>query len=427
MFVYCAGHGVADQQQYFVLNHAEHNLVSVEQKLRSLCKNSEGNFCVFAVYDICRSELNKFKGLRRGEEENDVAAGPQINYVAISGTDPRGTVPAASKLAVLLFKEAELYAANDKFSRIHVPMFCMDFSGENGLVEKTMMGKSYYINWKCDESSKAALQAPEESKEPIEESKQYMPKTKATGPWKPSLQRPIMFGQGSDPLVGKFPMLEDLCKLQSPPKLTQIKYKCEGDDSQIYAIQLVFDNGYKTPLYELDYSSRDDFRPGKLKTLKIDPKQKVATIALKEMIGYMGDGGDETCFWGIRLENEKCEEIACFENDSSDFRDGICRWVYKDVPEGQVIVGVQVGERKGLPLISRIGFRMATLDSDEKAVAKPFIPTEITDHIEFGDKLYICNETWDNLKAFKKPSKLIGIKVQHDDEGNPLHGIQLLF
>ena len=47
-----------------------------------------------------------------------------------------------------------------------------------------------------------------------------MPKTKATGPWKPSLQRPIMFGQGSDPLVGKFPMLEDLCKLQSPPKLT---------------------------------------------------------------------------------------------------------------------------------------------------------------------------------------------------------------
>ena len=30
MFVYCAGHGVADYQQYFVLNHAEHNLVSVE-------------------------------------------------------------------------------------------------------------------------------------------------------------------------------------------------------------------------------------------------------------------------------------------------------------------------------------------------------------------------------------------------------------
>ena len=73
--------------------------------------------------------------------------------MAISGTDPSGTVPAASKLAVLLFREAELFAANDKSSRIHVPMFCIDFQGENGLVEKTMMGKSYYLNWKCDEGT----------------------------------------------------------------------------------------------------------------------------------------------------------------------------------------------------------------------------------------------------------------------------------
>ena len=56
----------------------------------------------------------------------------------------------------------------------------------------------------------------------------------------------------------------------------------------------------------------------------------------------MGEG-DETCFWGIRLENENCEEIACIEQDCSDFGNGVCRWVYKDVPEGQVIVGVQVG------------------------------------------------------------------------------------
>ena len=67
-------------------------------------------------------------------------------------------------------------------------------------------------------------------------------------------------------------MLEDLFKLQSPPKLTQIKYKCEDDNTQIYAIQLIFDNGYKTPLYEIDYKSDDEFKPGKLKTLEIDPK-----------------------------------------------------------------------------------------------------------------------------------------------------------
>ena len=57
------------------------------------------------------------------------------------------------------------------------------------------------------------------------------------------------------------------------------------------------------------------------------------------MIGCMGEV-DVTCFWGIKLENENCEEIACIEQDCSDFGNGVCRWVYKDVPEGQVIVGV---------------------------------------------------------------------------------------
>ena len=82
-----------------------------------------------------------------------MAEGPTINYVAINGTDPRGTVPAASKLAVQLFKEAELFAANDKFSRIRLPYFCMEFCGENGRVETTIKGKSYYLNWKCDEAA----------------------------------------------------------------------------------------------------------------------------------------------------------------------------------------------------------------------------------------------------------------------------------
>ena len=102
--------------------------------------------------------------------------------------------------------------------------------------------------------------------------------------------------------------------------------------------------------------------------------------------------------------------------------------MYKDVPAGQVIVGIQVGERgNDLWAISRVGFRMATIENDEKPTVKPFVPTEICDHLEFGDRMYVCNNTWDNLKAFKKPSKLIGIKVQHDGEGDPLHGIQLLF
>ena len=111
LFVYCAGHGVADQQQYFVCNSEKHNLLAIEQKLRGICKGSYGQINVVAVYDICRSDLTKFKGLSRGEEHNELDGGNSVNYQSISGTDPRGTVPAASKLAVLLFKECDKAAA----------------------------------------------------------------------------------------------------------------------------------------------------------------------------------------------------------------------------------------------------------------------------------------------------------------------------
>ena len=76
-------------------------------KLRQMCKGSEGMFNILAVYDICRSDLSKFAGLRRGDEDNTVCDGPNVNYIAISGTDPKGTVAAASKLAVLLFAECD--------------------------------------------------------------------------------------------------------------------------------------------------------------------------------------------------------------------------------------------------------------------------------------------------------------------------------
>ena len=59
-------------------------------------------FNVFAVYDICRSDKTKFAGLRRGEESNEMETGPNVNYIAVSGTDPSGTVPANSKLARVL-------------------------------------------------------------------------------------------------------------------------------------------------------------------------------------------------------------------------------------------------------------------------------------------------------------------------------------
>lgn len=88
--------------------------MAIEAKLRGLCKGSQGMLNVLAVYDICRSDLAKFKGLSRGEEGGPVLeSGNCINYQSICGTDPRGTVPAASKLAVLLFRECDKAAAQN--------------------------------------------------------------------------------------------------------------------------------------------------------------------------------------------------------------------------------------------------------------------------------------------------------------------------
>ena len=130
-----------------MLNSTEHNLLAIEAKLRAMCKGSEGLFNVFAVYDICRSDLSRFAGLRRGEDDSEPSAGPNVNYVAISGTDPKGTVPAASKLAVTLFKVADAAAEEHKSSMIQIPHFCVSYSGENGMAEKTIMGKPWWLPW----------------------------------------------------------------------------------------------------------------------------------------------------------------------------------------------------------------------------------------------------------------------------------------
>ena len=52
--------------QYFVLNDAEHNLVNIEEKLRTLSKGTDT--IILAFYDICRSDKSKFPNLKRGVE-----------------------------------------------------------------------------------------------------------------------------------------------------------------------------------------------------------------------------------------------------------------------------------------------------------------------------------------------------------------------
>ena len=56
IYAYVAGHGVADNQQYFLLNTADvnHALYPIELTLRTFSKYGKGKCFVFAVYDICR-------------------------------------------------------------------------------------------------------------------------------------------------------------------------------------------------------------------------------------------------------------------------------------------------------------------------------------------------------------------------------------
>lgn len=53
LFVYCAGHGLADQQQYFVLpDSTDAAAFPIENQLRILAQEAGVN--VVAFYDICR-------------------------------------------------------------------------------------------------------------------------------------------------------------------------------------------------------------------------------------------------------------------------------------------------------------------------------------------------------------------------------------
>ena len=64
LFVYCAGHGVADQRQYIVLNGTSGNLYPIEAELRSIVGATQKMCTVFAVYDMCKDQKERYKELK---------------------------------------------------------------------------------------------------------------------------------------------------------------------------------------------------------------------------------------------------------------------------------------------------------------------------------------------------------------------------
>ena len=54
LFVYCAGHGAADQQQHMILNGISGNLCNIEQNCRDVCSTTKNMTTVLSVYDMCK-------------------------------------------------------------------------------------------------------------------------------------------------------------------------------------------------------------------------------------------------------------------------------------------------------------------------------------------------------------------------------------
>ena len=138
LMVYVAGHGAMDTMQHFVLNDTQKYSVNIEERLRGLAASTGTNVLVF--YDICRTDINKIKGLDQAgnkgrgaaDYEDDGSAdekefASKYNYIHI-GTHPKQIVAVNSKLAELTIKTLTEKAKEHPNNLITVP-FCFSNMG----------------------------------------------------------------------------------------------------------------------------------------------------------------------------------------------------------------------------------------------------------------------------------------------------------
>jgi len=137
--VYCAGHGVADQQQYFVLNDSKRQLVTIEAKLRALANLTGAS--IMAVYDVCRQNIETVKELKRGVKTDDLF-GDEYSYCHIC-TQPGQLVDADSCMADDINDHLHQMAKEDDYGVLNFPKNILTVQS----VEKTVNGPAYKIKW----------------------------------------------------------------------------------------------------------------------------------------------------------------------------------------------------------------------------------------------------------------------------------------
>ena len=113
VFVYCAGHGVQhDSDQYMVLNDTSGNLFNIEQELKDLCYIGKGQCYVWAVFDMCKSDIRNYPGLtlKREEKKFHIERGVemelkfQMPYYTLHTADQSRGVQANSPMSSLLLQ-----------------------------------------------------------------------------------------------------------------------------------------------------------------------------------------------------------------------------------------------------------------------------------------------------------------------------------
>lgn len=146
LFVYVAGHGVAQQQQYFVTNRNNKACLSqIERNLRALASLKDG-LKIVAFYDVCRQDRASVAELETGAKhkmwDNSFAeAGEEYSYMHLC-TQPGKLVDAQSVLCQKL--EERLNAeAKKNYGVIEFPSALLTMPS----VEKTTNGGIYTLKW----------------------------------------------------------------------------------------------------------------------------------------------------------------------------------------------------------------------------------------------------------------------------------------
>lgn len=144
LFVYVAGHGCADQHQYFVVNHDKQQLVPIEAKLRVIANKTQAH--IISIYDVCRQEMKDLKNLKRGggpvATEDDQTFGDEYCYMHICA-QPGKLVDGDSTMAKDLIEHIDEAAQKDKHGLLEIPTCLVSLEG----LEKTMNGESYTIKY----------------------------------------------------------------------------------------------------------------------------------------------------------------------------------------------------------------------------------------------------------------------------------------